>query len=259
LKCSSEQETIYCLRTSPRTRRVILVPAFRRERVPNRPVSPSGYVGLTRAVRLFHNQRPHKTMSTAHCSNLDARTSLPTHSHTKPLISHEGSNYDARTTRPHTQSEGPRQAVVSSGTLFQLWRRDVVAFAPTPGRCRSPEKRRRFEESTSLLIVETGLRFVTLVLSLVEIIMNTIHQWILKRARLYGSVQTICAHQLLPHTHKITKTTTNDGSNSDARNTRATHKTKIRATEQFTMYTSSQRAPVRSGSTAGSGGSGREF
>jgi len=48
-----------------------------------------------------------------------------------------------------------------------LWRRIVAAFAPAPKRCRLPGKRCRFEESTSLLIVETGLRLVTLMLSLV--------------------------------------------------------------------------------------------
>ena len=41
--------------------------------------------------------------------------------------------------------------------LSHLWRRNVAAFAPTTERCRFPGKRCRFEESTSLLIVETGL------------------------------------------------------------------------------------------------------
>ena len=54
-----------------------------------------------------------------------------------------------------------RQVVVSSGMLFHLWRRNVAVFAPTPKRCRLPGKRCRFEEPTRLLIVETGLRFVT--------------------------------------------------------------------------------------------------
>ena len=55
----------------------------------------------------------------------------------------------------------------------------MAAFAPTPKRCRLPGKRCRFEESTGLLIVEIGLRFVTLVLSLAGIIMNTIYHRIL--------------------------------------------------------------------------------
>jgi hypothetical protein len=38
----------------------------------------------------------------------------------------------------------------------------MAAFAPTPKRRRLPGKRRRFEESTRLLIVEIRLRFVTL-------------------------------------------------------------------------------------------------
>jgi hypothetical protein len=73
-----------------------------------------------------------------------------------------------------------------------LWRRNVAAFAPTPKRCRLPGKRCRFEESTSLLIIETGLRFATLVLSLIGIITNTIYHRILKRPRLHSSVQTVC-------------------------------------------------------------------
>jgi hypothetical protein len=48
-----------------------------------------------------------------------------------------------------------------------------MLFAQTPKRCRFPGKRCRFEEPISLLILETGLKFVTLVLSLVGIIMNT--------------------------------------------------------------------------------------
>ena len=117
------------------------------------------------------------------------RSHQPTHTH----------NDETTVQIRHTQSEGPRQAAVSSGTLFHLWRRNVAVFAPTPKRCRLPGKRCRFGESISLLIVETGLRFVSLVFGLVGIIMNTIHQWILKMARLYGSVQTIRAHQASHH------------------------------------------------------------
>jgi hypothetical protein len=51
-----------------------------------------------------------------------------------------------------------------------LWRRNVVAFAPTPERCRLPGKRCRFEEPLGLLIVETSLKFITSVLGLVGII-----------------------------------------------------------------------------------------
>jgi hypothetical protein len=90
-----------------------------------------------------------------------------------------------------------RQVSVSSGTLFHLWRWNVAAFAPTPKRCRLPGKRCRFEESTSLLIIEAGLRFVTLVLSVVGIIMNTIYHRIPKRSRLCNSVQTACVGRLV--------------------------------------------------------------
>jgi hypothetical protein len=90
-------------------------------------------------------------------------------------------------------------------------------FLPTPKRCR-------FEESTSLLIVETDLRFATLVLSLVGIIMNTIHHRILKRLRLSDSLPAVCgphgAHDLSTH---IKRTTTDDGSISDARISLSTH------------------------------------
>ena len=100
----------------------------------------------------------------------------------------EGADYDARTTRPHTHGLKVRDKLPSPVEhLSNLWRRNVAALAPTPKRCRLPGKRCRFEESTSLLIVETGLMLATLVLSLVGIIMNTIYHRILKRSRLYGS------------------------------------------------------------------------
>jgi hypothetical protein len=76
--------------------------------------------------------------------------------------------------------------------LSHLWRRNVAAFAPTLERCRFPGKRCRFEDSISLLIVETGLRFVALVLSRVVIIMSTLYHRIPKGSRLYNSVQTVC-------------------------------------------------------------------
>ena len=106
------------------------------------------------------------------------------------------SDHDTRTRRATHTDQGRERRLKSSGPHYEvpthslkvrdklpsplecfshLWRRNVAAFAPTPKRCRLPGKRCRFEESTSLLIVETGFRFVTLVLSLVGIIMNTIH------------------------------------------------------------------------------------
>ena len=115
-----------------------------------------------------------------------------------------------------------------------------VAFASTPKRCRLPGKRCRFEESISLLIVETGLRFATSALSLVRIIMNTIYHRILKTPRLYSSVQTLRTSadlnsvlsvvrafggRLLPKSvyhhapmdrHTQSQTTSNNGSNHDA-------------------------------------------
>jgi hypothetical protein len=55
--------------------------------------------------------------------------------------------------------------------LYHLWRRNVAVFAPAPKRCRLPGKRCRFEASTSLLIVETSFRLVTLALSPVGIML----------------------------------------------------------------------------------------
>jgi hypothetical protein len=57
--------------------------------------------------------------------------------------------------------------------LYHLRRRNVAVFAPAPRRCRLPGKRCRFEASTSLLVVETSFRLVTLALSLVGIVLVT--------------------------------------------------------------------------------------
>jgi hypothetical protein len=81
----------------------------------------------------------------------------------------------------------PRQAAVSSVTPYPLVAPDVVAFATIPKRCRLPGKRCRFEEPTSPLIVETGLRFASLVPSLVRVIMNTIYHRILQASSKYDS------------------------------------------------------------------------
>jgi len=146
---------------------------------------------MTRRTQLCVHQENYKVMG----SNHDIRTNRITH-----ITQFSVSNYDARTTRPPTHSLKVRDKLPSPVEHpSHLWRRNVAALAPTPKRCRLPGKRCRFEESTSLLIVETGLRFVTLVLSLVGIIMNTIHHRILKRSPLYDPVQTMCAHKENTH------------------------------------------------------------
>jgi hypothetical protein len=115
--------------------------------------------------------------------------------------------------KSHTQINGVKRRLKSSGPHYEIpihtlkirdqlpsqledlshwWRRNVAAFAPPPKRSRLPGKRRRFEESTSLLIVETGLRLVTLVLSLVGIIMNTVHRKIGK-VRVSMALFRLCA------------------------------------------------------------------